>query len=217
MLALSLVERIVQWVEPAFATAGYFIIAAAVLMERSVFVGLLVPGDLILALGGVFSAQRKLDLVWVIVVGILSAIAGESIGFWLGRKVGPRLIRRLPFFGRYLEERLDASEEYFKKHGGKTVVIGRYATAAGAFVPFSAGVGRMKYARFLAFDVPSITVWAAGISIFGYLFGQRLEFVDKVISRFGYIVLGLVIVFFLGRYLYKRLSSRSRSRSGKPS
>jgi undecaprenyl-diphosphatase len=208
VLGLTLVERIVHWIEPAFLAAGYFIIAGGVLMERSIFVGLIIPGDLILALGGVYASQKKMDLVAVIVVGTLSAIAGESIGFWLGRRFGVRLLRHLPFFGGWLSRVVEESEDYFKRHGGKTVAIGRYATAAGAFIPFTAGAGRMRYPRFLAFDIPAIVVWATGITIFGYYFGRNLKFVDKVLSRFGYGVLALLILIVAGRFLFKKWRER---------
>jgi membrane protein DedA with SNARE-associated domain len=219
VVALSLVEKIVQWIEPAFVSAGYLIIAGAVLMERSIFVGLVVPGDLILALGGVYAAQHELSLPWVIVIGSMAAITGESLGYWLGRKVGVRLIRHVPFLGKFLSERLLDAETYFRRHGGKTVVIGRYATAAGAFIPFSAGVGRMRYPRFLLFDVPSVIIWATGISIFGYFFGRNLAFVDKVLSRFGYIVLGVAAGYFFTRWLWKRIRGRrlDRQDTGQPS
>lgn len=203
MLAVSVIQTIVEWIEPAFLAAGYLIIIAAVLLERSIFIGLIIPGDVILALGGVYSSQQKMSLTAVIAIGTVAAITGESIGYWLGRRYGMQLVRHLPLVRR-LERVLQLSREYFKKHGGKTVAIGRYATAAGAFVPFTAGIAQMPYRRFLLFDVPAIVVWAVVISIFGYLFGQNLEFVDKVLSRFGYIVLGLVVVFLLGRFLWKR-------------
>lgn len=207
MLAVSIVQTLVEWIEPAFLAAGYYIITAAVLMERSIFVGLIIPGDVILALGGVYASQGKMSLTAVITIGTFSAIAGESIGFWLGRRYGMRLVRRLPLVRR-LERVLQLSREYFKKHGGKTVAIGRYATAAGAFIPFTAGIAEMPYPRFLLFDVPAILVWAVAISVFGYVFGQNLDFVDKAISRFGYVVLGLVVVIFLGRFLWKRWRDR---------
>jgi len=213
VVATSLVEHIVTWLEPAFLSAGYLIIAAGVLMERSIFIGLIVPGDVILALGGVYSAQHKMSLAGVIVVGTLAAIAGESIGFWLGRRFGARLVRHIPFAGRWLAERVEQSEEFFRRHGGKTVAIGRYATAAGAFIPFSAGAGRMRYRRFLAFDVPAIAVWAAGISVFGYFFGKNLSFVDKVLSRFGYFVLAVVVGFVVGRFAIRKLRERKEART----
>jgi membrane-associated protein len=213
MLALTLVEKIVSAIEPYFLAAGYYIIAAGVLMERSIFIGLIIPGDLILALGGVYASKHKMNLAAVIAIGSAAAICGESIGFWLGRRFGIRVVRHFPFVGRWLSEKLEASEEFFRKHGGKTVAIGRYATAAGAFIPFSAGVGRMKYWRFLAVDAPAIIVWAIGISIFGYYFGRNLPFIDKVLSRFGYIVLGLIIVFFLGRWLWNRWRGQGQPES----
>jgi membrane protein DedA with SNARE-associated domain len=219
VLGLTLIERIVHEIEPAFLAAGYFIIAGGVLLERSIFLGLIVPGDLILALGGVYASQKKMDLTGVIVVGTFAAIAGESVGFWLGRHFGVRLLRRLPFFGKRLSRVLEESEDYFRRHGGKTVAIGRYATAAGAFIPFTAGAGKMSYARFLAFDVPAIIVWATGITIFGYYFGRNLAFVDKVLSRFGYGVLALAVLVIGGRFLWKRwrkrrdLKTEARSRT----
>jgi membrane-associated protein len=211
VLALSLVERIVSIIEPYFLAAGYIIVAAGVLMERSIFIGLIIPGDIILALGGVYASQHKMSLAAVIAIGSAAAICGESIGFWLGRRFGVRVVRHFPFVGRWLSEKLEASEDFFQRHGGKTVAIGRYATAAGAFIPFSAGAGRMKYWRFLLFDVPAIIVWAIGITAFGYFFGKNLAFVDKVLSRFGYIVLGLVVVFFLGRWLWKRWQGQGQT------
>jgi membrane-associated protein len=142
------------------------------------------------------------------VIGTVAAISGESIGFFLGRRYGVRLLRHLPLIGRWLSERLQNSEEYFRRHGGKTVAVGRYATAAGAFIPFTAGAGKMRYGTFLAWDAPAIVIWATGISIFGFYFGKKLEFIDKVLSRFGYIMLGLIALFFAGRFLWKRYRER---------
>jgi membrane-associated protein len=212
MLGFSIAERIVRWMQPAFASAGYAIVAAGVLAERSMFLGLIVPGDIILALGGVYASTGKLELWLVIVIGAVAATIGESVGYWIGHRFGRSFVAKIPLIRR-LEGRLAESEAFFKRHGGLTVAIGRYATAAGAFVPFSAGVGKMPYRRFLLFDVPAISVWATGITLFGYFSGQHLDFIDKVLSRFGYAVLGLVAVYFLSRFLWKRVTER---RGGRP-
>jgi undecaprenyl-diphosphatase len=177
-------------------------------LERSIFIGLIVPGDLMLALGGVYASEGKLSLVWVIVIGIVAALVGESIGYWLGRRFGVTLIRAIPVVRR-LEPRLEDVHAYFRKHGGMTVVIGRYATAAGAFVPFSAGIAKMPYRRFMAFDIPAVAVWATLISGFGYAVGRNLALIDRTLSRFGYVILGLLVVGFVFRVVYKR---RRRSR-----
>jgi membrane-associated protein len=206
MFKASLVETVLTWLEPAFAVAGYEIIALAVLLERSIFIGLIIPGDIILALGGVYASEGRLNLAVVIIVSAIAAIAGESAGYWLGRRYGISLIRAIPLLRR-LEPRLDDARAYFDRHGGLTVIIGRYATAAGAFVPFTAGIARMPYRRFIAFDAPSIVVWATLISSFGYAVGRNLEFIDKTLSRFGYLVLGLVLAIIILRVISKRRRS----------
>ena len=141
---LAVIRQIVRWFGPTFEVAGYWIVFGAVILERSIFLGLFVPGDVILALGGVYAARHRLALGWVITLGTLAAIMGESIGYWLGRRYGESLIRKIPLVRR-LEPKLETAKDYFAERGGWTVAVGRYATAAGAFVPFVAGTTRMPY------------------------------------------------------------------------
>jgi membrane-associated protein len=213
----GIVDTLVHWLQPAFrGTTGYAIIAAAVLLERSLFVGLVVPGDVILALGGVYAAQGDLSIVTVIAIGAGAAICGESAGFWLGRRYGMGLIEHLPF-GDRLAKRFRTAEGYFQKRGaGWTVAIGRFATAAGAFVPFTAGLGKMPYRRFLLYDVPAILVWATAIGAFGYVFGRNLDLLEKVLSRFGYGALALLALYLGGRWLWRRYRDpKSRVRASR--
>jgi membrane-associated protein len=213
VLLAGIVESLIHLIAPAYSTWGYLIITVGVLAERSILIGLFVPGDVILALGGIFAARSRLDLHWVILIGTFAAIIGESIGYWLGRKYGMGLIRHIPIV-RLLENRLEGAEEYFKKHGGKTVALGRYATAAGAFIPFVAGMARMRYARFLLFDIPAIVIWAAGITLFGYFFNEQLDFVDRMLSRFGLAALGLLLASLAVYLLLKRRRDRAESKAG---
>jgi membrane-associated protein len=201
---LGLIREIVRWVGPLFSEAGYPIVAVAVLAERSILVGLVVPGDVVIAIGGVYAARGELDVVAVIAIAFVAAVCGESIGFWLGRRYGMRLIRRLPFVNR-LEDRLEDVQAYFERNGGKTVAIGRYATAAGAMIPFVAGMAGMRYRRFLLFDVPAVLLWAIGITLVGYVFGSNLDVVETILSRFGWGILALLVLFVGGRILWKRL------------
>ena len=206
---VGIIEEIVEWAGPVFAAAGYFIVFGAVALERSVFIGLFVPGDVILALGGIYAARGDLDIAWVIVLGAMAALIGESVGFWLGRRYGLSLIRHLPLVNR-LEDRLESAREFFSRHGGKTVFIGRYATAAGAFIPFTAGVAEMSYPRFLAFDAPAVAIWATGIALIGYFFQAQLDLVDRILSRFGWIMLGLLAAFIVGRIVYRRWKGQKK-------
>lgn len=197
------IEEIVVRVGPVFAAAGYWIIAGAVMLERSIFVGLIIPGDIVLALGGIYAARDELALPWVIVVAVLAALAGESTGYWLGRRYGRRLVARVPLVRR-LEPRFDAAQEYFARRGAATVFVGRFATAAGAFIPFVAGVARMPFGRFLLVDIPAIIVWAGAIATVGYAFGSNLDRVERILSRFGLIALAILVVLIGGRALLRR-------------
>ncbi len=211
----SIVDRLLRIVEPAYASAGYLLVAVTVLAERSILVGLVIPGDVILALGGVYAAEGKLSVWGVIGIGAAAALCGESIGYWLGRRYGRALFARIPGLRR-LEGRLETAEDYFRRHGGKTVAIGRYATAIGAFVPLTAGIARMPFGRFLAFDVPAVLVWATGITLFGYLFGENLDVVDRALSRFGAVVLAVVVVLVLWRVGVVLARRRRASRPNGP-
>lgn len=201
-----MLEDLVIRIGPVFDVAGYWIVAVAVLLERSIFVGLIIPGDIVLALGGIYAAREQLALPWVIVVAVLAAVVGESIGYWLGRRYGASLIARIPLVRR-LGPRLEAAEAYFARHGGKTVAVGRFATAVGSFIPFVAGVARMPYRRFMAYDLPAIIVWGGGIAAVGYAFGSNLDRVSRLLSRFGLVVLAVVVVFIGGRALLRRRQS----------
>ena len=193
---------------PVFQAAGYWIVAGAVVLERSIFIGLIIPGDVILALGGIYAARR----------GALASLGdrhgrprghrrasrwatGSAGGTASASYRGCRSSVASPLSSR-------AAEEYFRAHGGKTVFIGRFATAAGSFIPFVAGVAKMPFGRFLAVDVPAIILWAGGIATVGYVFGSNLDRVERLLSRFGLVALGLLAVFILVRFLLKKRRER---------
>src|SRR5918992_4472509 len=114
---LGLVEEIVRWIGPVYQVAGYWVIGGATLAERSILLGLIIPGDVIIALGGIYAARGHLSIGWVIAIGTLAAISGESIGFWLGRRYGVGLIRRFPLAHR-LADRLERGKDLFRGRGG---------------------------------------------------------------------------------------------------
>lgn len=196
-------QTLLRWIGPVASDAGYILIGAAIFLERTIFLGLIVPGEVMLAIGGIFAARAQLTIGWVIVLATIAGIAGESAGYWLGRRYGRSLIANLPLVNR-LEDKLRAAERYFEAHGGKTVAIGRFATAAGSFVPFTAGTVRMPYLRFVLYDVPSVMVWASGIALIGFFFGHNVETVDRILSRFGWVMLGLLAAFVAGWWWLRR-------------
>jgi membrane protein DedA with SNARE-associated domain len=210
MLLGAIVETVVDWFGPVYqGLLGYGLLALVILLDRGAFTGIVVPGDLFLALGGIYAGRGQLSVVLVIMVGAAAGLTGETVSYWLGRKFGTRIIRRLPLANR-LEKYLDVARDYFRRHGGITVFVGRYVSVAGTFTPFAAGTSGMRFGRFIAFDVPAIVLWAVGISLLGYFLNSEIDLVDRILSRFGWGLLAVAVLWVGGRYAWKR---RDRIRS----
>jgi len=200
---LALLREVVDWVRPAFDSAGYAIVFGAVLLERSILLEIVIPGELILALGGVFAARGDLNLAPLLVGTMFMSVAGESIGYWLGRRYGEPLLARMPFGGR-IRPKLDRVRAHFERHGGPTVAIGRYAAGAGAIVPFVAGMSGLSYPRFLLWDVPANIAWVIAVVLLGYYLGDNLDTIDRILGRIGYVGLGIFIAFLAGTLWWRR-------------
>jgi membrane-associated protein len=205
---LGLVREIVDVAGGFFRTAGYGIIPVAVFLETFALVGIAVLGDVVLALGGVYAARGDLALALVLPIGIVAAWGGSAAGFWLGNRHGRRVVRALPFSDR-LERHVDRTRGFFRRHGGKAVVLGRFATGVAAFVPFVAGMSEMPARRFLAFMLPTVAVWATTITMIGYLLGRNLDVIDSVLSRFGWIGLAIAVAALAGAWLWNRVHDRA--------
>ncbi len=212
----AIVETVVDWFGPLYAGAlGYLVVASVIFLDRGAFTGVVIPGDLFLALGGIYAGRGKLAIALVIVVGVFAGVAGETLSYWLGRRFGVRMIRHLPLANR-LEKHLDSARDYFKRHGGKTVFIGRYVSVAGTFMPFAAGMAEMPFPRFLAFDAAAIGVWATAVSLLGYFMSSQIDTVDQILSQFGWALLAAVVLFVGGRMAWKhRDAIAKRLRPGK--
>ena len=189
--SLALIEQLVEWVGPVFTTIGYLLVPVAVFLETSALIGLLVPGDVILALGGVYCARGDLAVPVLLPLAIVAAWAGQTTGFFLGRRYGESLVRKAPLVNR-VERHLGEAQEFLRRHGGKALVLGRFATGVAAFIPFAAGMAKIEPRRFLAFMIPTTIVWASAIFSVGYFLGTNLQRVDTVLSSIGWGALALV-------------------------
>ncbi len=150
---------------------AYMILFAVVFAETGLLVGCFLPGDSLLFTIGVFAGAGKLDIVWVNGILMAAAILGDSFGYALGRQTGPKIFCREDsrFFHR---KHLERTQRFYAKHGGKTIIYARFMPIIRAFAPFVAGVGRMEYKRFVAFNVFGGIGWVFSISMLGYLLGE---------------------------------------------
>ncbi|HEX6332493.1 MAG TPA: DedA family protein [Actinomycetota bacterium] len=208
---VAVIETIVEWIGPVFSSIGYVLIPVATALETAAMTGLLVPGDVVFALGGVFAARGELDLPWVLVAGLAGGMAGQATGWWLGHRYGAALLKKLPLPGDP-ERRLEKARDTFDRHGGKAVFIGRFATGISAFTPFAAGTSGMRFWRFVAFAGPAVALWGTGVALLGYFLGENLGLIDRIISRFGWIVLALIVI-VVGVVWFVRRRRRDGTRS----
>lgn len=198
---------VIQSIDPVTRT---LIAGVAVMLETSILIGLIVPGDtiVIIASMGVTSVWEAIAMVIAVVIG---ALIGESIGFWLGRWLGPR-IRRSWIGQRVGEKNWVRAENYLARRGGIAIFLSRFLPVLHSLVPLTVGMSHYSYRRFLAWTAPACLLWAtAYVSITSLAAGGFRELVDRVHFA-GYIFVGIIAVFLLLIFLGKRLLNRLESR-----
>ena len=183
---IDLVGRLGQW--------GYLIIFLVAALECSAFLGLVVPGETLVLLGGFFAGNGELEVGQLIIIVAVGAILGDSIGYELGRRFGrPWLLR----YGRWIHlrpEHFDRVDDFFRRHGGKTVFIGRFIGFLRALAPFVAGSSHMRYGRFLLYNAAGACLWSAAFVLIGYFVGASWQAVGQWIGRASAIVGGALVL-----------------------
>jgi undecaprenyl-diphosphatase len=194
---------------PWLALSLVFLLPA---LEASVFVGVVLPGEIGVILGGVLANQHKLALATVLVAAILGAVIGDSVGYWVGRRYGETLLAKIP--DRLLKpEHVGRAEETIRHFGGKAVFLGRFTAALRALVPGMAGMSRLHYGRFLAWNVLGGAVWATAFVVLGYLAGSQYQRIEHYANLIGLALLVAVVAFFIVR---RQRAKRTRQGQDQP-
>ena len=169
--ALTNPEKLIQLLVPLFTSwLGYAVLFAIVFAETGLLVGFFLPGDSLLFLVGAVAGAGNLDLLTVNIVLIAAAILGDTFGYMLGRKTGPRIFGR-PDSRLFRRQHLERTQAFYEKHGGKTIIYARFIPILRTFAPFVAGVGKMNYARFISFNVFGGIGWVLSMTTLGYMLG----------------------------------------------
>ena len=162
---------------------GYAALFAIVYSETGLLVGFFLPGDSLLFTVGVVAGAGQLDIVWVNLLLMAAAVLGDSTGFLLGRKTGPKVFSR-PDSRFFKQEYVTRTHAFYEKYGGKTIIYARFVPIVRTFAAFVAGVGKMPYLKFLPFSVCGGMGWIFAMTMLGYSLGNvpfiRHNF-DKVI------------------------------------
>jgi membrane protein DedA with SNARE-associated domain len=187
---------------------GYLVIHFGVMAEST---GVPLPGETILLASGFLVQQGHLDLGDAIVFGILGAVIGDQIGYWVGREGGRRFVLR---WGRYLfisSERLARAEAFFERHGGKAVFLARFFSGLRVFGALVAGISRMRWGTFLLYNALGGAVWATAVILLGYFLGSSMGLVERWLGR-ATLVLTSVLAVVVAFCLAYRWAANNRAR-----
>jgi len=171
-------------------------IAGIVFAESGLLIGFFLPGDSLLFGAGLAASQGKISLFWLIITVIIAAIVGDNVGYSIGRRAGPRIFKKKDGI-LFRQEYLQKSEEFYEKHGGKTIILARFTPIVRTFAPVVAGAGKMSREKFMFYNVIGGVLWGGGITLLGYFIGNRIPHLDRYIETviIGVMVLSLALAF----------------------
>src|SRR5271168_3126384 len=168
---------------------GYALLAGVVFAETGLLVGLFLPGDSLLFTVGVVCGAGDLDIVKICALLTVVSIAGDQSGYFLGYRTGPKIFSR-PDSRFFKQEYVRRTQAFYEKHGGKTLIYAKFVPIVRTFAPFMAGVGKMRYLRFLSFNVFGGIGWVLSMTLAGYNLGN----VAVVRRNFEKVVIGIVLL-----------------------
>jgi membrane-associated protein len=168
---------------------GYATLAGIVFAETGLLVGLFLPGDSLLFTVGVVAGAGNLDIVKICALLILVSILGDQSGYFLGSRTGTKIFSR-PDSMLFKQEYIRRTQDFYNRHGGKTLIYAKFVPIVRTFAPFMAGVGKMNYTRFLSFNVFGGLGWVLSATLAGYFLGG----IPVIRHNFEKVAIGIVIV-----------------------
>jgi len=186
---------------------GYALLVAIVFTETGLLIGFFLPGDSLLITAGLVAGAGGLNIWWLNLLLMVAAIGGDSVGYAIGFRAGPRIFTRedsILFHRRHLIR----TREFYERYGGKTIVLARFIPIIRTFAPVVAGVGQMAYRRFLFYNVFGGIGWVASLTWAGYLLGQTVPNINQHV----HVVVAIVIVLSVLPVVVEMLRARRKKR-----
>ena len=190
---MDFLHNSLQLIEQYMLAYGYWAVFFGVMLENA---GVPIPGETILLIAGYFASTGEFHLGLVMLIAATGAVIGDNIGFAIGHHFGRNVLLRVGRFFFLTPKRFEHMENYFERHGNKTILVARFITGLRVFAALLAGASRkMPWRIFFAYNVAGALLWSVVITTLGYLFGQSLPLLIKWVGRSGTILLVLAVVF----------------------
>ncbi len=177
---------------PLIEAVGYIGVFGMLFAETGLLVGFFLPGDTLLFAAGIL-ASKGFFSIWILLIGsCVAAVAGDSFGYYIGRKLGPKVFVREDslFFKR---EYVARAQHFFERHGRKTIFLSRFIPIVRTFAPVVAGVGEMPYRSFIFYNIAGGITWCCSLTLAGYFLGTKIANIDKYILP---IIIGIIVLSF---------------------
>lgn len=197
------VKGLVMW-------AGYVGLVAIVFAETGLLVGFFLPGDSLLVTAGLFAATGNLDIIFLNLLLIPSAILGNIAGYWIGHKSGPRLFKKEQSL-LFRKDYLIKTKVFYEKHGASTMIITRFMPILRTFAPIVAGIGGMDYKKFMLYNVIGAVTWVLSLTLVGFYLGRLIPGIENHIEKVIIIVVFLSLLPAIIKFLKHRLQKRKIS------
>jgi undecaprenyl-diphosphatase len=196
-------QKLLEDVSETLGRWTYLLVGVFAFAETGAFVGLVVPGETVMLLGGAVAGQGAIDIYLLIAVAWFAAWLGDTTSFFLGRRLGRNFVLdHGPRVG-ISHERFEKVEDYFGRHGGKTIFIGRFISLVRAFAPFIAGSSGMRYRAFVPYSILGTGLWATAHILVGYFFSRSIETAGKYAAKGAFLLATLIVVVVGIVFLYR--------------
>jgi membrane-associated protein len=204
---LTTPERLIQLLSTVLTGwLGYATLTAIVFAETGLLVGFVLPGDSLLFTIGVVAGAGQLNLGVIILLLICATMLGDWCGYLLGRRASPAIFNR-PDSRFFKQDYLRRTEAFYEKHGGKTIIYAKFVPIIRTFAPFVAGVAKMRYVRFLSFDIFGGIGWVCSMTVLGYLLGE-VSFVRRNFEKFVLLIIFVSLLPIIMQALRSRMARK---------
>ncbi len=192
-----------------YGTLSYAILFLIIFAETGLVFAPFLPGDSLLFAAGAFAALGSFDVFLLLFLLWLAAVLGDTVNYWIGHFFGQKIIDnpKIPFIN---QKHIDETQEFYKKHGGKTIFLARFVPIVRTFAPFVAGVGKMEYKKFIEYNITGGFVWVFGFTLLGYFFGN-IPFVKE---NFSLVVIAIILL-SVSPIVYELVKSKIKKQKSK--